>query len=579
MAVARFYDLTTLGPDDLAALAGPDPIMLLVGSGLSIWSPSALPSGKDFTRGTYDALFRSPGHPPLPAADDQWLSDWFDGKHEMLPPLPFEVIMERCPDHSAVGALLSALYGSDRFNALHDAVAKLFASRRVRGIVTTNYDRCLDVRLDVHAPGTSRVVRSGDPAVGPTFFKIHGSAEPGFDDTLVFRLGTEGALPAWKRALLRQMFCARTVLVVGYSGIDFDICPEVRSCGPKRVLWNFLAREEAERSPGLRRLVDEGVAVDVLVGDMRAVLALLGQPVSATLSTSAHDIGAALRGCVPPDSMLLWRARVLNSIGHARLAESALIALPSSVEVVRSFAQAAFHRGAYATSAARFLDASGLASGERDRRLILLDAADATRCHGRLRRASQLVEEASSGIAATEPWADEVRAAADVKRILVLRDLHELARVVGFGTGVRATRRRAATLLEGSARGTLEAGRWFDFQQLSLWAERMGIDPATVRPAGLYAPQPTVPGYRQLAYPVALAMEACDRARLGRSTAIELRFFADLMQAFGCAQYWKVAYALARLDGRRRWTPRFAKSFARCEYTPLARVLCLMRSS
>lgn len=581
---------------DLAAIVGSDPLAILAGSGISIWKPTELPTGMQFTQGTFDALFRSPGMPSLAARDETFLEHWFmEGfaappavSERRLPAIPFEVVMERCPRQDVLGPLVRELYDGDRANPVHDAVADLVASGRAASIITTNYDRGLDTALRAAGAAIPRVVRESDaPAHPNVYFKIHGTADAGFEDSLVYRLRAEGALPRWKRILLQATVKGRVLVVVGYSGVDFDICPELGIAQPLLVAWNFRTDADLDRSPGLRRLDTDGVPSVQLVGDMKRLLGLLcGRTVDAKTGTASVSIAAELRSRFSLPELLLWRSRVLNSMGHARLAVAAVagVRAPDVPEfaLMETRAQGLFHAGAYAASSNEFVAASTVAPDERARRMSLLDASDAARCHGRTRRAARLLERAVKGLPGGTPWAGELLGMVDLKRILLYRDRYEFARLLPV-PGLRSrVRRRAEPLFERVARSSLEAGRWFDFQQVSLWANRMGIPPDRLRPSGQYAPPSAREGYGQLGYPVGVAMEACDRARRGGATLDELEWLLTLMQDFGAnPQAWKVAYALVRASPSRArlHAPALLRAFIRCEYTPANRFLWLLRGS
>ena len=70
------------------------------------------------------------------------------------------------------------------------------------------------------------------------YFKIHGSVDIDIDGkNLIFALHHEGLLNPWKRELLAKMVRDKSLLIVGYSGLDFDICPLLLETQLKTVFW------------------------------------------------------------------------------------------------------------------------------------------------------------------------------------------------------------------------------------------------------------------------------------------------------------------------------------------------------
>ncbi|HIG17356.1 MAG TPA: hypothetical protein EYQ31_08725, partial [Candidatus Handelsmanbacteria bacterium] len=63
---------------------------------------------------------------------------------------------------------------------------------------------------------------------------------------MVFQLSQEGALPDWKRQMLARILKGRDVVVMGYSGLDFDICPILFGLEYKRLFWLFAESNDLE---------------------------------------------------------------------------------------------------------------------------------------------------------------------------------------------------------------------------------------------------------------------------------------------------------------------------------------------
>ena len=91
-------DLTSLTAAELDSYIGAGEIVVIAGSGISGWEPTNLPTGQDFSSGVRDALFLTPGHPVIAHNDITFLEDH-------LKNVPFEMIMERCPNQITIGKL------------------------------------------------------------------------------------------------------------------------------------------------------------------------------------------------------------------------------------------------------------------------------------------------------------------------------------------------------------------------------------------------------------------------------------------------------------------------------------------
>jgi hypothetical protein len=218
---------------ELASFLEPAPVFL-VGSFISMYRPTKLPSGKYFCDQVYSLLFDS-----VPGPGNQAWPIWF---REDFDRIPFEALMELYPNQSQLPAVILALYGTGGHNGLHASLCSSVAAGRIASLITTNYDLAFDECLENTA--VRKVVSERDwralslPLDRGVYFKIHGSAEPGLEDTLVFNLGREGLLSDWKRNLLTSILANRRLIVVAYSGRDFEICPELAlNCPLRQVIW------------------------------------------------------------------------------------------------------------------------------------------------------------------------------------------------------------------------------------------------------------------------------------------------------------------------------------------------------
>jgi len=254
--------------DELARLPERRPVVL-VGSFVSVYPPTSLPFGMAVCAGLWDFIFGA-GWP-------EWLKADF-GR------LPFESLMECYPDRGAVPRIVCGIFGSDVSNPVHQALARALQSGTLSSIITTNYDRALEACRNSESaflPVTTEAdFNSLHEETLPACYKIHGTAAEGLEGTLVCFLGREGRLQGWKRKLLLSLLTDRTLVVIGYSGRDFDICPELADADiPLDIVW--LQRNRRPPQANAVRALDRRKGT-LVIGDLLDFLrAVLGSPITA----------------------------------------------------------------------------------------------------------------------------------------------------------------------------------------------------------------------------------------------------------------------------------------------------------
>src|SRR5205807_1843260 len=100
----------------------------------------------------------------------------------------------------------------------------------------------------------------------------------------------------------------------------------------------------------------------------------------------------------------------------------------------------------------------------------LLSASDNLRCSGRFARGYAQMRR---GIRMGERD-PAIAALAGTKSLLFLRHVYQIARLIPWLQP--PLQRRARRIIEHVRRGLLDAGEYFDFQQLALWTRRFGLE-------------------------------------------------------------------------------------------------------
>jgi len=387
-------------------------------------------------------------------------------------------------------------------------------------------------------------------------------------------------MPGWKQELLKKLIENRVLLVIGYSGFDFEVCPEIARISVESVVWNFFSQNDYERSPGFNHIKNTNINKTVLLGDMLSIFSLLGHPISPRryLSTQSN-ITSLLQNSFSKDELLLWRARILNTMGNSRLALLSIDGLrpnsSTSNKVVLEYAQALFHHGKYLSASKEFIRAAKLSSCPYEKLHRELDACDSLRCFGSYRRAYSMLKNIRKEIYLLPPLDVDLRSRVLLKELLILYDFYKIIKKTRLSFIDRLLRNKSALLIEQGAPLSLEAGRWLDFQQYRFWCERFNLNASILSNQGGYSPLPTKKGYKHLGYQVALLMEICERAKQNRSTSNEIDEGFDLAKYLGShPSCWKIAQIRSRSfpAQKRRWKQIYDNYLKKCEYTYSIRV-------
>lgn len=468
---------------------------VIAGSGISVFDPTGVPTGGNFTWDTFSALFD--GAFPRSSREEKLLEELYKG-------MPFEHLLEVCPAHDKINTILNHLYSSHVPNHVHTALAEGVQRGNIDSIITTNYDCGLDAVLEGFTPPVvTKVVTEGEAlkaaAAGERcFFKIHGSAEPGYEDTPMFTMRHEKLLPPGKRVLLRRLIAGRPLVMIGYSGLDFELCPEIDRITGLTLVWNNL--EDRWPSPSARKLIEDHDGI-LLIGDMQLLISEWLKPVPVRKPAGTPGIvKAAVTSILTDRELAMWRIRVLNSLGAASFALRSLSVsgaiLDDSFAGIES-ARSDFHQGRYLTAARQLKKVmwSEIREGHFVKAAdVALDASDSYRAYGAFIRAFTCVFLAGVMDDGTS------RAKRLLKKSLIIENLLQPEAIRKISPIYRAGRFFLRRALKSCALEALGTGNWIDFQQVSLVARRAGIDLSEFETNEYYAPPEAERGYEHLGY-------------------------------------------------------------------------------
>lgn len=595
----NFRKLDLVSDDEITTLLSGGEIVTLLGAGISLWSPTNLPSGNSFSEAIFRALFQDEyGRNVDP--NEKLLKDIYKS-------LPFEIVNERCPDELKIRELLRKIFDVYRPNPIHELFAKLIKEQKVQSIITPNYDCSLDsaiARLFNCTIGrdmgdVKRIVREND--IGKTnlsnsllYIKIHGSTDDETGESLVFRLQQEGVLNPWRRRVFRKAIAGRILLIVGYSGSDFDICPEIPLANPMRIIWNVKEQALNQIPPNPKTVANRIEDTHFISSDMRELLGRIFEPLTANYGPSSLDLEEIIRKKFTEPDRRLWRIRTLNSLtySYSALTETERFSSEISkgpdfdIEVLSEHAGASANYGNYLQSAfthdeaARVARIHGLAIETYCRQKLL--ASDAWRCYGNFPKAFIRHLQVVVGVRELSNPSMSLEAGIYRNEVLMLRHLFDLFNRLFIKPFTWIIQIRVAKIIRKTVEILRRSGEWYPLQQMELWRQRFDLPEEATTLDGEYETPPSLEGYTQLNFPMGKMMAFRQGVNNGDipiniNNAREARKLADLARDLGIRpEMWKLhLLILCKFKDEREFRNdfhEFWKAFKACEYSLLFRV-------
>src|SRR5574341_1246419 len=232
-------------------------VVVLCGAGLSMSSPTNIPSGS-YVKGRFLHLIRH-AMQHIGGEPGSGLTRGLEFPTNALPRMPERTLQQF---HHVFGDHLFRFLdpffpASARPNHNHKNLARLAARGFLRQVITVNFDFALETAFLGETGAWPRVVTpDADPAsrrqdFAPTIHKPHGTLKPEqsaappeikYADIryTVERIGTalDDSLVAW----FRQVIGDRSIFVTCYSADDLDVFPALQEAlthGKGRVYWNW----------------------------------------------------------------------------------------------------------------------------------------------------------------------------------------------------------------------------------------------------------------------------------------------------------------------------------------------------
>lgn len=552
--------------DDLVKTWCQRGLVFLVGSYISTHPPTNLPSGYLTTECLW-RLFLSHEEYELVRAD--------------VENVPFEAIMQLYPDRASTKSIIRRMYSAGEPNQIHECLVSSMANGRVKGVITTNYDLAFDT-LAQRASGHFFVVYD-EPTLrgyreyrrihpgGKVCFKIHGTASKDAEETIVCDLEAEGRLRPWKRELLKELLVERALIVVGYSGRDFDICPELAE-STKQSLVVWFQRKPSDLQPNADRVLSRTKGI-LVHGSLEEFLQMVLQS-SIKLPQSisqAPDLSALF------DVQLLarWRMAVLNWMGFGALLSETAFEDDNPELRCAVLGQVGRYKDLVLDKKRRI----GISSPvTRELLQSKIDLASAQFIYGQHLRAWLTLRQVEHDIQSIFPSDESIRILAIESKMMMYMRFAQFARVFAHASLLKFIQVKAAPLYDAAAPILERAGAWARLQALQQNAERIGVAKTD------QLPLPYRVGYRSLGLVSMDVIATRDQIREAPWTLTADEYTAALECIKKADRYgwhheaWKFHWILLWRGGKDRSTHfrGWWRHFWRTQYPPLARLFQLI---
>jgi hypothetical protein len=539
-------------------------VVFFAGSLVSTFNPTSLPIGTHITEGFWNFIFGE--------AWPRWLKEDFEY-------LPFEALMQCHPARDSLRVIVRQMFQDAQANLIHEKLVAGLLNGTIKAVITTNYDTAFEA-CTAEGSGVTTITTCAEakayqaiapPAHPGAIFKIHGTARAGLESTLVYDLEGEGRILPWKRDLLLGLVAGRTVIALGYSGRDFDICPELADANASEVVW--LQRKPDDLQPNAERVLDKQPRGLLMVGELLDFLrTFTGESVDALPSTATWRPESYFRDT----PVTQWRRLILDWMACPAL----LDLREPSLELIAGDERANMlgHTGRY-RDASRILQGIAKHQGvPRQKRITAeLRAAEQWFIYGRCWRGWRMLQRVELQLTAEDK---------DFRVLAAELHLFMYAGVALFAQQFHITRLRRyicrrSIILYQAARDALETkGEWRRLASLRQNAERIGI-PQT----GL--PLPAVRGYASLGLILMDATAKRDSIRSGEMTQAQYEKALNCIckaERYGWhTEAWKLHWMLiwrghngSKLVDRAEHFIGWWEHFRKTQYPPLGRVFQLV---
>lgn len=321
-----------------------DKKVLLFGSAISIWEPSTIANGQTVSNVLLKFLF-----------GESTISHWRSLKcHEWYSDLPFEHINDCCPID--LSKFYSKLFNTSIPNYFHKEIVNWACNGQVKALLTTNYDQGIERTLSIENNINVFYEPEKYDDTKTSYFKLHGSAEA--PSSMVYKLGQESMLPLAKKRILNEIIKGSQLIVLGYSGIDFEICPSIIDSQPKKIIWYVRPGKKEKETVGYK-LVCKHMEVIRKEWDLKNGLPWRTSTEELTQSKTIEEhILNQLDQEINSDHKIEWILNLCNKIGYPNYSRKLLSKSYNQKNIdhiaIAQDASNDFHAGLYKNAAKKF---------------------------------------------------------------------------------------------------------------------------------------------------------------------------------------------------------------------------------
>lgn len=287
--------------------------VFLIGSAVSIFSPSTLPSGMGIVK-ELEGFFLK--HHTASASEYE-----ISSIKSVLSKAAFEHLMNACPKSEKFQQHVSRVFNLRAFNDVHSQIANIAGTHKIN-IITTNYDPLIECALQHHGYKFQTIVEEKaiqNPIATPTIFKIHGCVTN--PDSIVFKLSQEALMPHWKFSVFLKLISDKNLFIIGYSGKDFEICPALTAANPRHIYWNvrsFDANHPVFPSENMEHLFHTTPNISIIAGDMQDLFSCSANFAQNHQSKFINDFVAQN---LSSNDCLSWKTDTFASLAAPKFAE------------------------------------------------------------------------------------------------------------------------------------------------------------------------------------------------------------------------------------------------------------------
>lgn len=369
------FDLNAIGMEStktlqtsLADKFGSEAPVLLCGSLISAFSPTNIPNGASMTNVLFEFLLKE--QVCFSESDLELIEKIYWGNDDFGSGMPFEMLFEGCSDIRSAKKMFREFFSSRECNSFHQEIIQFLKAGTISSIITPNYDDCFEQAAAMHGFADYQPVYCPENIHENTLhscFYVHGSIRAKSSDDLVVTMSDEKIMPLWKKALITEMVRYRYVIVIGYSGLDFEICPvlqELITSGVcKGIIYNNFS---AKISYNMQQLLNASPPASsnsniFCIGDVKIFMkTVFSVDVEGEMCRDGLEFSKILSATFPDKpANTLWAFRLLSSMGCVNQGLLLADEFVKDTTLTDSETKSLFHiKGALLYKSGRYVDAA-----------------------------------------------------------------------------------------------------------------------------------------------------------------------------------------------------------------------------